>query len=492
MSATAASPSLRLTDTDLLSMLRPRWLIAIALATAVFAGACLFANAGKWLLLLLVAGGSVVAILSPELGFALCVFLFAFRNDAFAIGPLKIADPLFGVTVASWAIHTFIRGKLRLHLALLVVGLYAVTDIVSGLAARAVGAYANELIRQLYLVVIFVIATQVLRDKQTFLLCVKAFLAAGLIMVLCSYAGLIAKFGLHMTGAPFFDMGPNENGVGRFGFCSIAVETERVPSYLIFPMVLVAGLQGLAKTPYQRRLCSVLFWLGCGACALSFSRAAVLYIFAALLVMWLLTRRQLPKMLAIGGAIAAVLLAVLLIPPDSPLVEEYDLQRLAVAGQLAEGHQEPRSVVWDTAWRAFKSSPLIGIGLDNVMARSMEFRDPWLAYGYLQYSGKPPHNAYLSALSETGLLGTISLLVMLGYLLQLGRRGVRAARAEGDQARYILAAAVLAGFVAQCAGGLTFQVFTSNHVWVLMSFLIPLGHFPQNKTAPAPEVAEAG
>ena len=87
------------------------------------------------------------------------------------------------------------------------------------------------------------------------------------------------------------------------------------------------------------------------------------------------------------------------------------------------------------------------------------------------------------------MLGTITLLLLLGYLLQLGRRGLRAARAEGDRMKFILAAAVFGAFVAQIAGGLTFQVFTSNHVWVLMSFLVPLGRFtsPQGTEAATEE-----
>jgi len=475
---------LRLAEDDLLSILRPRALVSFTALTFLFAAVCLLAGAGKWLLLGVVGLGAVLAVLSPEYAFALCIFMFAFRNEAFSLGPLKIADPLYAITAFCWLVHLFYRGKLRLHMALLVVGIYACTDILSGLAARSVGAYAGELIRQMYLISIFVLATQIMGNRKTFLLCVKAFLAAGLVMALCSYAGLIDKFVLHGSGAPFFDV--SIGGHARFGFCSIAVETERVPSYLIFPMAMMAGLQSLARTRYERWISGVLFWVGFGACALSFSRASVLYIVAALVVMWVLTRHHLSKLMMIAAALAAVLLFVTFIPPDSPLVEQYNLQRWAVAGKLTQEHQEPRAVVWDTCLRAFRSSPIIGIGLDNVLARSMEFRDPWLAYGILQYLGKPPHSAYIGALAETGIVGTIALLIMLGYLLQLGRRGVRAARLDGDRARYVLAAAVFAGFVAQLAGALTFQVFTSNHVWVRMSFLIPLGRFVKPA---APEAA---
>lgn len=468
-------PPLRLEEEDLFSVLRPRVLLTLATLTLFFALICLYGGAGNWLLLGVVGLGAVLAFVSPEYAFVLCIFMFAFRNEAFSIGPLKAADPLYAVTAFCWVLHALFRGKIRLHTALLVVGVYALTDILSGLAARAAGVFAGELIRQIYVITIFILATQMMGSRKVFLLCVKAFLAAGLVMALCSYAGLISKFVLHGSGDPFFDTGRGEHG--RFGFCSIAVETERVASFLIFPMALMVGLQGLARTRYERRISGLLFWLGFGSCALSFSRASVFYIVVALGVMWVLTRQHLSKLLTICGLLGAMLLFVALVPPDSPLVAEYNLQRWAVAGALAEDRKEPRAVIWNTCLRAFKSSPIVGIGLANVLARSMEFRNPWLALGFLQYIGKPPHSAYIGALSETGILGTASLLLMIGYLLQLGRRATRAARQDGDRMRYVLAAAVLASFMAQLAGGLTFQVFTSNHVWVLMSFFVPLGRF---------------
>ncbi|MEI6501937.1 MAG: hypothetical protein WCP21_13030, partial [Armatimonadota bacterium] len=79
MSELVAEPPLRLVEDDLLSVLRPRVLVALTAITFVFAIGCLFLHVGQWMLLGLVVFGAVLAFVSPEYAFALCVFLFAFR-----------------------------------------------------------------------------------------------------------------------------------------------------------------------------------------------------------------------------------------------------------------------------------------------------------------------------------------------------------------------------------------------------------------------------
>jgi O-antigen ligase len=255
---------------------------------------------------------------------------------------------------------------------------------------------------------------------------------------------------------------------------SIAVDPLRVSSFMIFPMMLVAGLQQRAATPGARRIAGLLFWLGFVTCLLSFSRSSFLQILPALTVMWLLTSRHLRKLLLIVGAVLFALVAVAFMNPSNPLVKQYGLQRWAIAGKLASEHAEPREVIWAAALKAFEQNPLTGIGLNNFLPRYFEFRDPWLASGWIYWNQKATHSTYMEALVNTGVLGLTCCLLMMGYFVVLGWKVARQARADGDIARYLIVAAAVAAFAGQIVGGIALDLLSHNHVWIIMATLAVL------------------
>ena len=466
-SAVRAIEPLRLQDDDLLDLLRPRT-VAIAVALSVIFAVASLHGLGKPLVLALVGVGSIISVCSPCTGFVLCVFLFAFRNEAFAIGPLKAADPLFAVTVVSWTIHALLQNKLRLHYSILPVAVYMAAGILSGLGAQCSNYYGPEAVRLAYIVIIYLLALQMMGSRKTLLACVKAFCAAGLVMAICAAIGFLSHYVLHGPGDPFLDSG------GRFGMQSIAVDPLRVSSFLIFPMLVMAGLQQRARTSRERRIATVLFWLGMLGCALSVSRSAVLQVVPGLLVMWLLTGRHLQKILLLVGVMAVFLAAVTFVSEDNPLVKEYGLDRWAVAGQLAADRTEPREIIWHTGLKVFDEYPILGVGLDNFRARYFEFRDPWETSGWIYYQQKANHSTYMGALTETGLVGLACMLMMMGYFVVLGRRVVRLARKDQDRPRYLLAAAALGAFVGQLLAGIALDLMSHNHVWIIMAVLAVL------------------
>lgn len=467
---TAAHPGEppRLQPEDLLDVLRPRVLLPALVASGAFGLLCLYAHAGRWLLLGVVAGGSLLAMLSPTWGFALCIFLFAFRNDAFSAGELKIADPLFAVTALSWCAHALHARRLRWHWVFLPVGLFVCTSLLSGLMALYPDRFVLDVIRLLYLVLILVLGVQVMATREALLRGVKAFLAAGLVMAMCSVLGLVAKYVLHGTGVPFADSG------GRLGFQSIAVDPLRVPSFLLFPLLVAAALEQRGRNRYERWTAAGLVWLGIAASLLSVSRSAVLQLLPGLLVMWWLTRHHFRKLALLVTATALVVgfLSLSSLPPE--IIKQYRLDRYALAGQAAAGHSEPRLVIWAAALKAFQSSPWLGVGLDNFKSRYFEFRDPWLARGWLYWNTKGSHSAYLAQLAETGVLGSATFLALLVSYLVLGRRLLGRARSQGNLAQYTLLAAGYGAYVGQLVAGLALELFAHNHVWVLMVFLTVL------------------
>lgn len=467
MNAARALEPLRLQDDDLLDLLRPRN-VAVALVLSAFFAVASLHNLGQPIILLVIGLGSIVAIFSPSTGFTLCVFLFAFRNEAFSIGPMKAADPLFAVTVASWTIHALLQNKLRLHYSMLIVALYMGAGILSGISAQWVSNYGMQAIRLTYLIVIYILALQMMGSRQMLLASVKAFSAAALVMATCSVIGFVSNYILHGNGVPFIDP------VGRFGVQSIAVDPLRVSSFMIFPMLVMATLQQRARSGRERRIATLLFWFGMSACALSFSRSAVLQIGPALLVLWLLTGKHLAKIVGLVSVVAVFVLAVSFMQMDSAVVQKYGLSRWAVAGQLASSRTEPRETVGETGLKVFEAYPVFGLGLANFLPRYFEYRDPWTATGWLYSQQHSNNSAYLEAITETGLFGTCCLFVMLGYFCVLGRRVARQARRDNDPVRYLLAVAALGAFVAQVVAGIALELFSHNHVWIIMAILATL------------------
>lgn len=457
------------TERDLLGALRPRALGTALLLSVAFGLAAMKTPLATPLIWSAVGVACLVAVLSPTLGFVLCVFLFGFRNDAFSLAGINPADPLFAVFSVSWCSHALLKNRLRWHWTFVPVGLYLLASLLSGLKAIIVPSFLVDVVRFVQLLLILILGAQVVTTRREINLAVKAFLAAGLVLAVCSGLGALDYFVLHGKGAPFVDEG------GRFAFKSICVDPLRVSSFLSFPLFMIAAMQQMGRTRYQRGVAAGLFWLGIAACVLSLSRSAIFQIIPGLLVLWWLTRHHRGKLLLIAGGTAAVLLVIAFFPMDSEFARANRLDRWAVAGKLAQDHSEPRVALWDASFQAFKSSPWIGVGMDNFPERYLEFRDLWLTYGWIYWSPKrPSHSAYIAQLAETGIVGTTAFLGLLASFLVLGRRVVRQARAEGDRGRYLLGAACLASFVGQMVAGIGLELFAHNHVWVIMVIMAVL------------------
>lgn len=93
----------------------------------------------------------------------------------------------------------------------------------------------------------------------------------------------------------------------------------------------------------------------------------------------------------------------------------------------------PRRVeLWESSWRAFQQSPLIGIGVGNV-----GFFDRDFGTG----EGAESHNLVLQSLSEEGLVAAVVLVVVLLIII---RKNVRATRFAGSYQLWVVVAVTAA------------------------------------------------
>lgn len=146
-----------------------------------------------------------------------------------------------------------------------------------------------------------------------------------------------------------------------------------------------------------------------------------------------------------AGTAAVVAVAVALIVAAVPSVAESPLRRLDTLSALNRDKPfQTRLLLVEKGWKLFVRSPVFGVGLGRFSKEAAEvegLRDAaWLEPGELDR--RTPHNAYVKALAETGLVGVAPLAALL---ISLAALGLPAAVRLTRQGKSWAAAAVAAG-----------------------------------------------
>jgi O-antigen ligase len=122
-----------------------------------------------------------------------------------------------------------------------------------------------------------------------------------------------------------------------------------------------------------------------------------------------------------------------------------------------------RTDIWKVGWRMVQDHPLIGVGLGNFPAVFNKYTpytvfDPSLA-------GSGPHNDLLSVAAETGVIG---LILFIGLLGSLGVRLLQLFRKPLDPELVVLSAWVMGLFVYSLSDGLTSVFIYRKFYWLII------------------------
>ena len=112
------------------------------------------------------------------------------------------------------------------------------------------------------------------------------------------------------------------------------------------------------------------------------------------------------------------------------LAAVYLLLPASVHSRFAEflqpnSHAYSRFALWDAGLRIFLAHPIAGVGLGNFDL----FAPAYFPQGTLYAEAQAAHNLLISALAETGIIGTVLLILMISAVLAEGIRLIRADRA---------------------------------------------------------------
>ncbi len=182
-----------------------------------------------------------------------------------------------------------------------------------------------------------------------------------------------------------------------------------IPPIGIVALSLAINLKHLAL----RLLCLLFVPIAVVTVAISQARGALLAMGLAVLVLsaTYFFRGRLPWQLVLTALAGAGIAVLIFWSKIDQLVRDW------VTTEHFRLELDARLELNGVALQMFRDSPLTGIGLNNFQT-AMERYD---VYGLI-FAGNPVHNLYLLVLSETGVIGFLPFLLMLGALLVIAIR----------------------------------------------------------------------
>lgn len=232
-------------------------------------------------------------------------------------------------------------------------------------------------------------------------------------------------------------------------------------------MSVVWALAGMLLLGEKKQIARIIYLVSLlgftAAIFMSSSRGAVLALVVAAAFGWIKN----PKRIFAGLIVALVLVAsVYLVSPafkermESALHPESDATATI------------RLNLWKAGIKMFTSHPILGVGPGN-------FPVIYASEHNVNFSGQvitAPHNIFIQAASELGLMGLLPLLAMMFFLFRLNARTrkLMLATREGGKKRfeYRMATALDLALIAYIVSGSFLTVLYYPHLWVLLGMSV--------------------
>ncbi len=318
-------------------------------------------------------------------------------NTATAKGldPTSLFAVLFLLAAVLWLAAQYRKQRglpgSRMRLALVV---FFLTGLVSTLGASNHQASAVEALRILAVVVMFVVLEQMMVDRKMMNRLLGAIFASAVLPVAVTLIGLL-------TGTA--------RSESKGGFTRLSGTFTQSNDFAKYLMVII--IVGVAIYPYVaprlRRWLAVLL-AGCAVCMLlTLTITAMIGTVVGLVVVGLVQSKRL-----LGGLVLTCLAALLFMPQVlGRVTTATNVSTVQSVGGSDNSSLGWRFSYWSDVLPLANANPVTGIGLNMTQ--------------YQTDAAKQPHNDFLRAYVETGILGFGAYLALLISMLGLGRRAVR-------------------------------------------------------------------
>jgi O-antigen ligase len=381
------------------------WLVAAAGAAGVLAAAWVAASRGSPLLALApvaAAVGLVVILLHRQAAAYAMLASLPFAEISVGSGVSLVRYILIGA-IGVWLIGAIVFepfAELRLDRTDLKVLLWALGSVAS---AVILNGQASPELAQTYLnlVLVFYMASRMIRNPQQAGSAVLA-ITIGLALIACLSLALPNLAGSFDVSGSVERLGPlgasSDAGINRFaGWLAVGA---------VLPWVALGGRRVLNVVA---KALSIVIIVALVATA---SKGALIAAAVGAACWVVLSPRG--HRVAKGVGVAAVLTAGWFLLPAGVH------QRFAALGQ-ANSNAYSRFAIWDAGLKMFLAHPLFGVGVGNYAT----FAPSYFPQGTGYTEAQAAHSVLFGALAETGAVGALLLLIMIGSILLEGLRLVR-------------------------------------------------------------------
>jgi O-antigen ligase len=309
------------------------------------------------------------------------------------------------------------------------------------------------------------------RDQRNIRILLEACTLAG---TLAALYGIAQYFGFD----PFLPRGSYEVGDEPFRIVrppGTLGHADYFADWLLTVTFVALALGALEKKPWRKRRASAAALLTAGAILLTGTRAALLGLFAGVLV-FIFARgtRIRAHEVALGFACAAGLVLFFFSPPGARL-------RARLHWSVEDTRGGARLLLWRDSLRMASHRPLSGFGPETFGTDFPRFESLELARAYPDFYHESPHNIFVDTLTGEGVIGLVTLLCLCG----LGAWAAERAWRYGHPLAGPLAAAFAGVLVSQQFAAFIFTNSLYFHLLLAMLIVIVL---PRENlaTSPAP------
>jgi O-antigen ligase len=193
-----------------------------------------------------------------------------------------------------------------------------------------------------------------------------------------------------------------------------------------------------------------------GATFATLSRGAVVGL-AALLLWAILTRR-----IGLGGTLAVVVAAVLVVVAAFTFWASTVEQRLTEKSKIAAANTESRAAFWQAAEEMWEDHPVLGVGPGRFPVEAKDY----VKNSPIELENPIVHNSYIEILVEAGPLALLLFLGMLGAGWLGATRAERQARGRRDQTTIRLAGAAKGTLLVAIVSGFFLSEQIAPPFWI--------------------------
>lgn len=233
---------------------------------------------------------------------------------------------------------------------------------------------------------------------------------------------------------------------------------------LVGGLALACGLLATSRRPAAR------VWLGASLLILAYgivasqSRGGFAALAVAAIAALIIFRHHRPQVLLLVAGLVAVMGLWLANDPAA-------WQRITTPSQEAgSAGGSGREDLWTIALRMSGDSPINGVGYNNFAVQAPNYtREPGTLTGVIHVENhQEVHNAYISLLAETGVIGLALFLGVTGACVASATRAGRRFAAAGRQRAEIFSQAVAVGLAGMLGAAFFLSQAADKRIWVLM------------------------